>query len=192
MTAALETTDLGKRYRNKWALSDCTLRIPRGHVVGLVGPNGSGKSTLLNLAAGLLVPSAGRLDVFGGVPARDATALGRVGFVAQEPPVYSTLRVRDHLRLGAHLNPGWDAGLANNRVEELGLDPSQRAGKLSGVSALSWRSPWPLPSGRRSFCSTSLSPVWTLSLVVSSSRSSWRQPPIKKSAWCCRLTLSPT
>ncbi len=132
MTAVLEATDLGKRYRHKWALSDCTLSIPEGHVVGLVGPNGSGKSTLLNLAAGLLAPSAGRLDVLGGTPARDVAALGRVGFVAQEPPVYSALSVRDHLRFGAHLNPRWDAELAKNRVEDLGLDPSQRAGKLSG------------------------------------------------------------
>ena len=99
--------------------------------MGLVGPNGSGKSTLLNLAAGLLAPSAGRLDVLGGTPARDATALGRVGFVAQEPPVYSAFSVRDHLRFGAHLNPGWGAELAEHRVEDLGLDPSQRAGKLS-------------------------------------------------------------
>ena len=132
MTAVLEATDLGKRYRHKWALSDCTLSMPQGHVVGLVGPNGSGKSTLLNLAAGLLAPSAGRLDVLGGTPARDAAALGRVGFVAQEPPVYSAFSVREHLRLGAHLNPHWDAELAKNRVEDLGLDPSQRAGKLSG------------------------------------------------------------
>ena len=132
MTAVLETTDLGKRYRHKSALSDCTLRIPQGHVVGLVGPNGSGKSTLLNLAAGLLAPSAGRLDVLGGTPARDAAALGRVGFVAQDPPVYAALSVRDHLRFGAHLNPRWDAALARNRVADLGLDLSQRAGKLSG------------------------------------------------------------
>jgi len=132
VTAVLEATDLGKRYRHKWALSDCTLSIPQGHVVGLVGPNGSGKSTLLNLAAGLLAPSAGRLDVLGGTPARDATAVGRVGFVAQELPAYSAFSVRDHLRLGAHLNPRWDAELAKDRIEDLGLDPSQRAGKLSG------------------------------------------------------------
>jgi ABC-2 type transport system ATP-binding protein len=132
VTAVLEATDLGKRYRHKWALRDCTLSIPRCHVVGLVGPNGSGKSTLLNLAAGLLAPSAGRLDVLGGTPAHDATALGRVGFVAQEPPVYSAFSVGDHLRFGAHLNPHWDAELAEHRVEDLGLDPSQRAGKLSG------------------------------------------------------------
>jgi ABC-2 type transport system ATP-binding protein len=132
VTVVLEATDLGKRYRRKWALSDCTLSIPEGHVVGIVGPNGSGKSTLLNLAAGLLAPSSGRLEVLGGPPARDATALGRVGFVAQDPPVFSSLSVRDHLRVGAHLNPGWDSALAELRIDDLGLDPQQRAGRLSG------------------------------------------------------------
>ena len=70
--AALETVGLGKRYLRRWALEDCTLRIPRGHVVGLVGPNGAGKSTLLNLAAGLLAPTAGSIVVLGEEPARDA------------------------------------------------------------------------------------------------------------------------
>ncbi len=132
MTAILEANNLGKRYHHKWALSGCTLSIPAGHVVGLIGPNGSGKSTLLNLTAGLLAPSAGQLGVLGGLRASDAGALSRVGFVAQDPPAYSSLSVRDHLRFGAHLNPRWDAELANNRIETLGLDPRQRAGKLSG------------------------------------------------------------
>jgi ABC-2 type transport system ATP-binding protein len=132
VTLILEATKLGKRYRHKWALSDCTLSIPEGHVVGIVGPNGSGKSTLLNLAAGLLAPSSGKLNVLGGPPARDAIVLGRVGFVAQDPPVFSSLSVNDHLRFGAHLNRRWDTALAEHRIEDVGLDPKQRAGKLSG------------------------------------------------------------
>ena len=46
-------------------------------------------------------------------------------------PTYSTLSVADHLRVGAHLNPGWDRELAEDRIAQLGLDPAQRAGKLS-------------------------------------------------------------
>jgi ABC-2 type transport system ATP-binding protein len=126
--AALETEDLGKRYRRRWALEDCTLRIPRGHV----GPNGAGKSTLLNLAAGLLSPSAGSIRVLGDLPARDSAQLSRVGFVPQEAALYSWLSVEDHLRLGAHCNPGWDAAEAHARLAELGLSPRQRAGRLSG------------------------------------------------------------
>ncbi len=130
--AALETVGLGKRYLRHWALEDCTVRIPRGHVVGLVGPNGAGKSTMLNLAAGLLAPTAGAIEVLGEQPARDAAQLARVGFVPQDVSLYPWFSVEDHLRLGAHCNPRWDAVAAHARLAELGLSPRQRAGKLSG------------------------------------------------------------
>jgi ABC-2 type transport system ATP-binding protein len=132
MTAVIEATGLGKRYGRKWALTDCSIEIPAGHVVGLVGPNGAGKSTLLNLAVGLLGPTSGSIAVLGQTPAHDPAQLGRVGFVAQDTPVYSGLTVADHLGLGAHLNPTWDQAAAESRIEQLGLDPTQRAGKLSG------------------------------------------------------------
>src|SRR6185437_8335993 len=54
----IEAGGLGKRYGGTWALRDCSLAVPAGHVAALVGPNGAGKSTLLNLAAGLAEPSA--------------------------------------------------------------------------------------------------------------------------------------
>jgi ABC-2 type transport system ATP-binding protein len=129
---ALHASGLGKRYRQRWALSDCSLQIPEGRVAGLVGPNGAGKSTLLNLAVGLLTPDAGTVTVLDGQPGSGPDQLAKVGFVAQDTPVYAGLSVADHLRLGAHLNPGWDAAYAAARVERLDLDPGQRAGKLSG------------------------------------------------------------
>jgi ABC-2 type transport system ATP-binding protein len=132
MTGVIETSGLGKRYRRAWALRDCTLAIPEGHVVGLVGPNGAGKTTLLHLATGLLAPTSGTISVLGEPPVDRAGQLGRVGFVAQNTPVYARMPVADHLRLGAWLNPGWDEKLAQRRIEELGLDPRQRAGTLSG------------------------------------------------------------
>jgi ABC-2 type transport system ATP-binding protein len=129
---ALSARGLSKQYRGRWALSECTLDVPAGHVVGLVGPNGAGKTTLLHLAVGLLVPTSGTIEVLGGQPASGPDQLRRVGFVAQDTPTYSGLSVADHLTLGAKLNPGWDAALARDRIDELGLDPRQRAGKLSG------------------------------------------------------------
>ncbi|GAA4621080.1 ABC transporter ATP-binding protein [Actinoallomurus vinaceus] len=132
MTAILRARGLGKRYRRRWALSDCTVEIPAGHVTGLVGPNGAGKSTLLNLAAGMLAPTTGTIEVCGGRPADGPEQLAKVGFVSQDTPTYAALSVADHLRLGARLNTGWDDALARARVERLGLDPAQRAGRLSG------------------------------------------------------------
>ena len=171
MTAVLEATALGKRYRHKWALRDCTLRVPEGHVVGIVGPNGSGKSTLLNLAAGLLVPSVGTLDVLGGPPARDTAALGRVGFVAQDPPVFASLSVGDHLRFGARLNPAGTRRSPTIASKTSDSIPGNEQESFREVSVPSSRSPWRSPSARISCCSMSPSPAWTRWPAASSYRS---------------------
>jgi ABC-2 type transport system ATP-binding protein len=129
---ALEASQLGKRYGRRWALRDCSLRVPAGAIVGLVGANGAGKTTLLHLAVGLLAPTSGTITVLGAKPAGAAQQLAQVGFVAQDAPLYPGLSVAEHLRLGRRLNPGWDAHAATTRIQRLGLDPRQRAGHLSG------------------------------------------------------------
>jgi ABC-2 type transport system ATP-binding protein len=132
MTAVLEASGLTKQYGRRRALSDCNLSIPSGRIVGLVGPNGAGKTTLLQIAVGMLAPTSGSIEVIGRPPAADADQLAKVGYVAQETPTYAWLSIADHLRFGAHANPGWDAELAADRIAKLGLDPTQKAGKLSG------------------------------------------------------------
>ena len=130
MNTVLQAHGLGKKYGRRWALSDCTLDVPAGRVVGLVGPNGAGKSTLLNLAVGLLTPTSGSVEVLGAPAGTSQRA--QVGFVAQDTPTYNRLSVADHLRLGARLNPTWDDSLAQSRIQRLGYDLKQRAGRLSG------------------------------------------------------------
>jgi ABC-2 type transport system ATP-binding protein len=80
----------------------------------------------------MLAPTTGTIEVLGGRPAAGPAQLARVGYLAQDAPVYAGLSVADHLRLGAHLNPGWDAEIAHGRVRRLDLDPKQKAGTLSG------------------------------------------------------------
>jgi ABC-2 type transport system ATP-binding protein len=132
MTPVVRTLGLGKRFGRRWALSECTVDVPAGRVVGLVGPNGAGKTTLLRLVVGQLTPTTGSIDVLGARPAADAAQLSRVGYVAQSTPVYSGLTVEEHLMLGDRLNPRWDMRIARERMESAGIDSRQRAGQLSG------------------------------------------------------------
>ena len=128
----IETNGLGKRYGGTWALRECTLAIPDGCVAALVGPNGAGKSTLLNLAVGLSAPSAGEVTVLGGRPAGSPAALDGIAFVAQDTPLYKTLSVADMLYVTRSLNRRFDQSYAQARLDELGIPPKRRAGKLSG------------------------------------------------------------
>ncbi len=104
----IEASGLGKRYGSTWALRECTLAIPAGHVAALVGPNGAGKTTLLNLAVGLAAPSAGGVTVLGGLPAGSRAALDGIAFVAQDTPLYKNLSAADMLHLTANLNRRFD------------------------------------------------------------------------------------
>jgi len=132
VSAVLVAEGLGKRRGRRWALRDCDLTIPAGKIVGLVGANGAGKSTLLELTVGLLAPTTGTIRVLGAEPGRAEDWLARVGFVAQDSPVYSRLSIAAHIRLGGYLNPRFDRALAERRMAELGLDERRRAGALSG------------------------------------------------------------
>ena len=132
MTTAVETIDLGKRYRGTWALRNCSLEIPAGRIAALIGPNGAGKTTLLNLAVGLLPPTEGTVRVFGAAPADDPMALARIGFVAQDRPLYRGFNVAELLRFGAALNPRWDDAMARTRLDRLDIPLGRKVNKLSG------------------------------------------------------------
>ncbi|MGW0881799.1 ABC transporter ATP-binding protein [Streptomyces sp. NPDC002671] len=129
---AIETAGLGKRYGRTWALRDCSLAVPAGHVVGLVGANGAGKTTLLSLAVGLTRATTGQVRVAGGRPAGSAAALDAVAFVAQEAALYRNLSVADMLRMGRVMNRRWDADRAQDRLKELGIPLAKKVGALSG------------------------------------------------------------
>lgn len=128
----IETHDLGRRYGATWALRECSLAIPAGHLTALVGPNGAGKTTLLNLVTGLSTPSAGDLTVLGDLRPGSLPALDGIGFVAQDVPVYRGFSVADMINLTRNLNRTFDVGHARRRVGDLGIDLRKRAGQLSG------------------------------------------------------------
>jgi ABC-2 type transport system ATP-binding protein len=128
----LETSDLGKRYRDTWALRECTLTLPAGHLAALVGPNGAGKTTLMNMSAGLAVPTTGTATVLAGRTPGSPAALDGVAFVAQDAPVYRNLSAGDMLHLTRNLNRRFDWRLAQARLGELGISLKKKAGQLSG------------------------------------------------------------
>jgi ABC-2 type transport system ATP-binding protein len=130
---AVRTEGLGKRYGTTWALRDCTLEVPTGSVTALVGPNGAGKTTLLHLVIGLTRQTTGSVEVLGLSPRTQAKALlPRLGFVAQDHPLYRGLTIAETFKLARHLNPHWNEAVASVRVERLGLKLPQKVGRLSG------------------------------------------------------------
>src|SRR5450759_5835686 len=128
----IESAGLGKRYGRAWALRDCTLAIPGGHVVALVGPNGAGKTTLLSMTVGLTTPTAGVITVLGGHPAGSPDALDRTAFVAQDAPLYKSLPAADMLHLARNLNRRWDQHRAEARLADLDIPLKRKVGRLSG------------------------------------------------------------
>lgn len=128
----IETSDLGRRFGRTWALRECTLSIPEGHLVALVGPNGAGKSTFLNLVVGLTSPSHGEIRVLDGQAAGSAAALENIAFVAQDMPLYRRYTVTDMVHVSRNLNQSFDASYARQRLADLDIDPKQRIGSLSG------------------------------------------------------------
>jgi ABC-2 type transport system ATP-binding protein len=130
--AAIATVDAGRRYGEFWALRDCTLSLPAGSITAVMGPNGAGKTTLLNMLVGLLPASEGQLRVAGAQPSTRPEFLARVGFVAQDCPLYKEFSVADMLRFGRAMNPSWDEALARDRISAAEVPLTRAAGKLSG------------------------------------------------------------
>ncbi len=133
MSAPIETLALSKRYGRQWALRECSLRVEPGHITGLVGPNGAGKTTLLQLAVGLLRPTSGEIRVFGRSPQKDLIfLLDRIGFVAQDTPLYRSFSVAEMLCFARRTNRRWDQALAEERLRRLEIPRDRPTGRLSG------------------------------------------------------------
>ncbi len=114
-------------------LRDCTFELPAGSVTGLVGPNGAGKTTLLEMIIGLLQPTEGQLSVFGEtLHAPMAARMARVGYVAQDHPLYRDFSVADMFHLGRSMNPGWDQERARTRMGALDIPLKRKVKSLSG------------------------------------------------------------
>jgi ABC-2 type transport system ATP-binding protein len=127
----IETEGLSKRFGDTLAVSELSLQVAAGEVMGFLGPNGSGKTTTIRLLMGLLRPSAGRAAILGRDCHADAVALKRdVGYLPDEPFLYPYLSGVETLELVAGLH-GFSTTEGRRRAgeiaESLGLGDAMRA-----------------------------------------------------------------
>ncbi|QEL16576.1 ABC transporter ATP-binding protein [Limnoglobus roseus] len=104
LPVAIRLENVCAKYAAVRAVEGVSLSVHRGEIVGLIGPNGSGKSTTLRLAAGLLDPVAGTVEVDG--LARESDPLRyarRVGYVPQDADLYDELTAEQNLEFFARL-----------------------------------------------------------------------------------------
>ena len=121
----LRVAGLGKRYGSREALHEVSFAAHAGELLAVIGPNGAGKTTLLSILAGVQAPSAGTVS-------REAV---EIGWVPQQPAVYSKLSVLENLRLFARLEKVADTEAAVARMlEQTGLleRAEERIDRLSG------------------------------------------------------------
>jgi ABC-2 type transport system ATP-binding protein len=128
----IEVEHLHKRYGERVAVEDVSLRIDEGEIFGIVGPNGAGKTTTVESILGLRKRDGGRIEVLGRDPARDRSVRELVGAQLQEAQLPDRIEVGEALELFGSFYPRpADAG---ELVEALGLAGLERRrfGQLSG------------------------------------------------------------
>jgi ABC-2 type transport system ATP-binding protein len=123
--ATLAARALTKRFGARTALQGVSFEVHSGEIVGVIGPNGAGKTTLLSILAGILEPTEGELTI----------APRRLGWVPQQPAIYSKLSVAENLRLFARLEKLSDPEAAVERMlRQSGLTDraDEQVARLSG------------------------------------------------------------
>ena len=112
-------TGLTKRYGKFKAVDGIELTVPKGELFGFLGPNGAGKTTTFRMIAGIIVPTAGRIEI-GGVDLvrQPLLAKRRLGYIPDRPFVYDKITGAEFLRFVAALYNAEDASL-ERRIDEL-------------------------------------------------------------------------
>jgi ABC-2 type transport system ATP-binding protein len=126
-TVTLAARGLTRRFGSRVALDGVDVELHAGELIALVGPNGAGKTTLLSILAGVQQPDAGEITSVRGGAA--------VGWVPQQPALYSKLSVAENLRLFARLEKLSDPEAAVVRMlAQTGLEDraDEEVGRLSG------------------------------------------------------------
>jgi len=118
----LEAHELTKRYGGTLAVDKVSFRVNRGEIVGYLGPNGSGKSTTVNIVVGLLEATSGGVTLDGRTILEDQAGYQKkIGYVPEEPHLYTHLTATEYLTLVARLRRLPQAALEKKIPELLRL-----------------------------------------------------------------------
>lgn len=100
----IEVHNLVKRYGDRCAVDDLSFTVETGHVYGFLGPNGAGKSTTMNIMTGYLAPTGGTILVDGcNLNDNPVEAKRRIGYLPEQPPLYTDMTVEEYLLFAAEL-----------------------------------------------------------------------------------------
>jgi ABC-type multidrug transport system ATPase subunit len=123
----LQTKNLGKRFKNRWAAHDINIEVHRGDVFGFLGPNGAGKSTTMRMMLSLITPTEGEVVIFGKSLKRDRErALNSVGGIVEKADFYLYLSAFKNLEIVGALNNGVSRKQIEQVLDLVGLLPRAR------------------------------------------------------------------
>ncbi|MCI8496249.1 MAG: ABC transporter ATP-binding protein [Lachnospiraceae bacterium] len=125
----LECKGLTKKYGNFTALSDCSLQIESGHIIGLLGPNGSGKTTLIKLICGLLNPSSGTVQIMGESVGPSSKKI--ISYLPDHTYLNKSMRVRDIMDFFDDFYEDFDSMRAYDMLAKLQINPNHKLKALS-------------------------------------------------------------
>lgn len=129
-TPVLECNHLSKAYKKgRYALSDITIKIKRGRIVGLLGPNGSGKSTFIKLAAGLLTPTEGQILINNQQPGPETKAV--VSYLPDRTYLNDWMKVKDLIQFFCDFYADFRPDTAYDMLEKLSINPEDRLKTMS-------------------------------------------------------------
>ncbi|MDL2253794.1 ABC transporter ATP-binding protein [Ruminococcaceae bacterium OttesenSCG-928-I18] len=130
METILKCSGLTKRYSGSLpVLRELNLSLQGGKIAGLLGPNGSGKTTLIKLAAGLLTPDGGAIEIDGQAPGIETKA--KVSYLPERDTLPGWMRAGENVAYYADFFEDFDRAKAGEMLRELGIDPAMRLRTMS-------------------------------------------------------------
>ena len=127
--AILECRNLSKKYARVEALTDVSLSVEPGRIVGLLGPNGSGKTTLIKMANGLLTPNSGEILIDGKAPGRESHAI--VSYLPERTAIPVWMSARELMDYYEDFYGDFNRNAAEEMLQHLGIQPKQKIRQMS-------------------------------------------------------------